>query len=99
MRIDPGPGGVSIWSPEIFGSPEASRAREFLARAFTVSEVESVELVRATQLGRIRFAALTNPRQILRKLARALGASREVPPSSGREPALSLVQPVDAGPL
>jgi cation transport ATPase len=76
-----------------------SRAREFLARAFSVSEVESVELVRATQFGRIRFAALANPRQILKKLGRALGAAHDVPPSSGVEPDLSLVRAVDAGPL
>jgi manganese/zinc-transporting P-type ATPase C len=96
MRIAPGADGVSIWSPEIFGSPQASRIQEFLERAFTVMEVESVELRRATHFGRIRFGAVANPRQLWKKLARALGAAPDAPPPSpGAERALA--RPSDAG--
>jgi cation transport ATPase len=46
--------------------------RDFLSRAFSVDEVEGVELRRATAFGRIRYGAVPNPSQIWKKLSRAL---------------------------
>jgi cation-transporting P-type ATPase C len=85
MRVAPGADGVSIWSPEIFGSPEASRVQDFLSRTFAVTEVKSVELRRASFFGRIRYGLVANPRQIWKKLSRALSAPGDVPPVSARD--------------
>ncbi len=83
MRIAPGSDGISIWSPEIFGTADAARIEEFVSRAFAVGEVRSVELRPHTHFGRIRFGAVTNPRHIWKKLSRALGAATDEPPLSG----------------
>ena len=72
MRVAPGGEAVSIWSAEIFGDEAASSVREFVARAFSVREVERVELRRAASFGRIWYGAVANPSQIWRKLSRAL---------------------------
>lgn len=79
MRIAPGTDGVSIWSPEIFGTSETSRLQEFLSRTFAVGEVESVELQPSTFFGRIRYRAASNPRRIWKKLSRALSESTDEP--------------------
>lgn len=93
LRIALGTDGVSIHSPELFGAGNHSRLRDFLARAFSVSEVEGVELRRATGLGRIHHGAVANPAQIWRKLSRVLSASREASLVSRRADAQ---RPVDA---
>jgi len=98
MRIAPATDGVSIWSSEIFGGAEASRVHDFLSRAFAVTEVESVELQRAKHFGRIRFQAVANPAQILKKLGRALRTPADAPPSSGGIEA-GLVRGIDTGQL
>lgn len=77
LRIALGSDGVSIHSPELFGAGDHAKVRDFLARTFSVSEVEGVELRRATGLGRIHHGAVANPADIWRKLSRVLGASRE----------------------
>jgi cation-transporting P-type ATPase C len=83
LRVAPGVDGVSIWSSEIFGDPAGSSVRDFLARAFSVKEVEGVELQRATSRGRICHAAVANPAQILKKLSRALRSVDGASPISG----------------
>jgi cation transport ATPase len=93
LRIALGSDGVSIHSPELFGAGDHSRVRDFLARTFSVSEVEGVELRRATGLGRIHHGAVANPSQIWRKLSRVLSASREASLVSRRAEAQ---RPVDA---
>jgi len=80
LRVALGTSGVSIWSSEIFGGREPSRVREFLARAFAVSEVEAIDLQRAAAFGRIRYSDAVNPAQIWRKLSRALSAPDDVAP-------------------
>ncbi len=97
MRIEPGQSGVSIWSPEIFGSTEATRIQEFLSRTFAVTEVESVELQRATHFGRIRYASAASPRQIWKKLSRALTSVSDAP--AGAETESGVVRRIDAGSL
>lgn len=77
LRIALNTDGVSIWSSEIFDSPEPSRVREFLARAFAVQEIEGVELRRAKAFGRIRHGSNANRGQVWRKLSRALSALAE----------------------
>jgi cation transport ATPase len=72
LRVALGADGVSIWSREIFGSNEPSRVRDFLARAFAVSEVEAVELRRTKGFGRIRYSATGNPALVWKKLSRVL---------------------------
>jgi cation-transporting P-type ATPase C len=85
MRVAPSADGVSIWSAELFGSSEVSRIQDFLSRTFAVAEVQSVELRRATSFGRIRFGAVASPRQLWKKLGRALSGASDVPPSSATE--------------
>jgi cation transport ATPase len=74
LRVAPGPDGVSIWSSEIFGTGDALRVREFLLRAFSVSEVRRVELQRGKSYGRIQYAAVNSPGPIWKKLSAALKA-------------------------
>ena len=69
LRIAPGADGVSIWSAEIFGDDTAARLRDFLARAFSVREVETVELRRKHAFGRIRYGSVVQPAQIWKKLS------------------------------
>jgi cation transport ATPase len=83
LRVAPSGNGVSIWSSEIFGDPSASSVRDFLARAFSVTEVESVELQRATSCGRIYHGAVANRAQIWKKLGRALRSVDGASPISG----------------
>ncbi|HET6332461.1 MAG TPA: hypothetical protein VFG30_04580 [Polyangiales bacterium] len=86
LRVTPSADGVSIWSSEIFGDPQAARLRDFLSRAFSVDEVQGVELRRATAFGRIRYGAVPNPGQIWKKLSRAL-TSEDDALSSAKRPA------------
>lgn len=72
LRIAPGGAGVSIWSAAIFGAAAAPSLREFVARAFSVPEVERVELRRAASFGRISYGKAANPAQIWRKLSQVL---------------------------
>ncbi|MET0343577.1 MAG: ATPase [Polyangiales bacterium] len=72
LRVVPSAAGVSIWSAEIFGDSEASGIRDFLSRAFSVGEVQGVELRRAKAFGRIHYAKVGNPARIWRKLSLAL---------------------------
>ncbi|WP_020181433.1 HAD family hydrolase [Methylopila sp. M107] len=72
LRIAPGADGVSIWSADLFAEPGAARLREFLARAFAVDEVQSVEVRRAAAFGRVRYGAAANPAGVWRKLGAAL---------------------------
>src|SRR5688572_10022357 len=83
LRVAPGAKGVSIWSSEIFGDAEASRVRDFLSRAFSVREVEGVELRRAASFGRIRYKT-GNPAQIWKQLSRALSGPHAS--ATGSEP-------------
>jgi len=85
LRVAPGADGVSIWSSEIFGDTEVARVREFLARAFSVGEVDGVELQRATAFGRIRYSAANNPAQIWKKLSRALSSPLDVDSDAGAD--------------
>jgi cation transport ATPase len=79
MRVAPDAGGISIWSPEIFGDRDTARIQDFLARAFAVGEVERVELRRQKEFGRIHYRAVANPRRIWKKLSRALGQAADAP--------------------
>lgn len=72
LRVAPTADGVSIWSDEIFGDPRSSSVREFLARAFSVPEVQRVELRRAAAFGRIRFGTAERPAQLWKKIGDAL---------------------------
>lgn len=94
LRVAPAADGVSIWSSEIFGDAEASRVREFLSRAFSVREVEGVELRRAAAFGHIRFGAAANPAQIWRKLSRALSSREDAPTSAVKD---APARRIDAG--
>lgn len=78
LRIAPGADGVSIWSSELFGDAEPARLRDFLSRAFSVHEVERVELRRAKASGRICFRNVENPANVWRKLSQALRTVVEV---------------------
>jgi manganese/zinc-transporting P-type ATPase C len=101
LRVALGADGVSIWSSEIFGDSQSPRLRDFLSRAFSVQEVEGVELRRAKSFGRIRYGSLRNPAQVWRKLSRALGAPASGDGISSAEsdlgPGPGLVRRVDAG--
>ncbi len=77
LRVALGAGGVSIWSSEIFGDSSADRVRDFLTRAFSVREVEGVELRRAKAFGRIRYPSSSNPAQVWKKLSLALGGGTD----------------------
>ena len=103
LRVVPGADGVSIWSEEIFQA-DASALREFLVRAFSVSEVEGVDLRRAASFGRIRYAGAKSPANIWRKLSRALrgepvktngGPKAPAPPRALDASALYLEGPAD----
>src|SRR4051812_9254429 len=75
LRVALAPDSVSIWSSEIFGDSGSARVRAFLERAFAVREGETVELRRASSLGRIGYGAVTNPPPIWEKLSQALRGS------------------------
>lgn len=87
LRVASSSDGVSIWSTEIFRDTEAPRLREFLARAFSVQEVDQVELRRTKSFGRIRFGRTKDRASIMRKLGRALrgltGLDSENEPGGG----------------
>ncbi|MEY4511340.1 MAG: hypothetical protein RLZZ450_3462, partial [Pseudomonadota bacterium] len=85
LRITPGADGVSIWSAELFGDVEPARLRDFLARAFSVQEVDRVELRRTKASGRICYRNAANPAQIWRKLSEALRAVDAPSTSTKRE--------------
>lgn len=70
LKIAVGPEGVSIWSHSLFGP--GGPQREFLARAFAVPEVTSVELRHSTGFGKIGYAAARDPAPIWRRLSQAL---------------------------
>jgi manganese/zinc-transporting P-type ATPase C len=72
VRIAPGSHGVSIWSPALFANPAGANSRQFLARAFTVEEVASVEIRKADAFGRIHYRSTTEASGIWRKLSQAL---------------------------
>jgi cation-transporting P-type ATPase C len=78
LRVAPVADGVAISSSEIFGEAAGSQLREFLARAFSVEEVQRVELRRSSGIGRISFGAVTEPASIWKKLSRALRAHGSV---------------------
>src|SRR5690349_10850575 len=75
LRARLGTDGVEIWSPEIFGAADSVGVRSFVARAFTVGEVERVELRRSDASGRIFYGAAPNPAAIWRKLSRVFGTA------------------------
>ncbi|MFD1702533.1 ATPase [Methylopila henanensis] len=75
LRISPGAGGVSIWSEELFGAPDAHRLRDFIARAFSVEDVARLEIRSADAYGRIAYAPTAAPEGVWRKLAQALRRS------------------------
>ncbi len=95
MRIAPSADGVSIWSAEIFGGQQADRVHEFLSRTFLVAEVDSVELRRAKEFGRIHHRAVANPRRIWKKLSRVLSQLTDSPSPSEAE--VGPVRGVDVG--
>jgi len=72
LRVEPGPNSVQIWSQQIFSGSEPNTLREFLARAFSVEEVEGFELQPSAAYGRIRYRARSSPASIWKKLSRAL---------------------------
>lgn len=85
LRMAVTDGGVSIWSAELFGHEQPTRARDFLARAFAVPEVELVELRRASAFGRIRYAA-ASPSSVLKKLGLVLRSTANGSQGSEAEP-------------
>ena len=85
LRVAPGADGVSIWSSEIFRDAEGPRLRDFLARAFSVREVEGVELRRASSFGRIHYPSVKNPGQIWKKLGRVLRSAGDTSQIFGPE--------------
>jgi cation transport ATPase len=72
VRIAPGSAGVSIWSPALFADPAGPASRQFLARAFSVEEVASVEIRQADTFGRIQYQPTDEAPGIWRKLSQAL---------------------------
>jgi cation-transporting P-type ATPase C len=94
LRVTPSANGISIWSADIFGSPEAARLRTFLTRAFSVPEVEDIELRRAASFGRIRYAAAGDPSGIWKRLGRALRGQGDA--GSDAEQAIERFRAVDA---
>ena len=72
VRIAPGNEGVSIWSPALFADPSGPNSRQFLARAFSVQEVASVEIRKADAFGRIHYQSTAEAPGIWRKLSQAL---------------------------
>ena len=72
IRIAPGSEGVSIWSPALFANPAGSNSRQFLARAFSVEEVATVEIRREQAFGRIHYQSTDEAPGIWRKLSQAL---------------------------
>ncbi|MES1171620.1 MAG: ATPase [Bacteroidota bacterium] len=95
MRIALTTDGVSIWSAQLFERSATSQVQDFLSRIFSVEEVESVELERNRHFGRIRYAALANPRRIWRKLSRALKASSADPIATPRGQLAAQRQPLE----
>lgn len=89
LRIALSEEGVSIWSADIFG--EASRLREFLARAFSVAEVLDIELRRPSSFGRIRYRDRTDPARIWRELGRVLSAPARADLAAGAADGLGRV--------
>jgi manganese/zinc-transporting P-type ATPase C len=72
IRIAPGAEGVSIWSAALFADPAGPNSRQFLARAFSVEEVASVEIRREEAFGRIYYQSTAEAPGIWRKLSQAL---------------------------
>jgi cation transport ATPase len=72
LRVAPGPDSVQIWSQQIFGGAEPHTLREFLTRAFSVEEVEGVELQPTAAFGRLRYRKRSSPAAVWKKLSRAL---------------------------
>lgn len=95
LRIALGTDAVSIWSSAIFGGDEPARVRDFIARAFAVREVDNIEWRRKSSFGRIRYEAVANPKQIWRKLSRALNSPAGAPASAGDRDAAA--RRIDAG--
>lgn len=85
LRARVGADGVEVWSPEIFGAADSQAVRSFLARAFSVGEVERVELSRSAASGRIIHEAAADPSGIWRKLSRVFGAAAPAATAPGRE--------------
>src|SRR5262245_23011357 len=78
LRVALSASGVSVWSREIFAGQDAAPVRSFLARAFTVAEVERVEVRRSAAFGRIVHEVAPDPARIWRKLSRVLGSVEAV---------------------
>ena len=78
LRVAVSASGISVWSREIFAAGDATPVRTFLARAFTVAEVERVEVRRSAALGRILYDRAPDPARIWKKLGRVLGSGEAV---------------------
>ena len=74
-------------APRFLETASCLALRDFLARTFTVREVESVELRRAKAFGRVSYGAVRNPSQIWKKLSQALRRPSSKP-NAGDEPEL-----------
>ncbi|WP_244395990.1 ATPase [Beijerinckia indica] len=72
VRIVPGRQDLSIWSKTLFADSPDSLIREFLARVFSVEEVNEVEIQRRDAFGRLRYKRSADKAGIWRKLGRAL---------------------------
>lgn len=75
LRISPGAGGVSIWSQDLFGAPDAPRLRDFIARTFSVGDVATIDIRSADAFGRISYAPAAAPEGVWRRIAEALRAT------------------------
>jgi len=98
LRVEPGPNSVQIWSQQIFSGSEPTTLREFLARAFSVEEVERFELQPSAAYGRLRYRARTSPASIWKKLGRALrGLTASSNGSNGNGSAKAARESLDVG--
>lgn len=81
QRIVLGASNVSIWGFPLLQDTAEAELRDFLARAFSLPEVEAVELDRGRRLGRVRHAARGDLGGFWRRLGATLrvGASEEAP--------------------
>ncbi|QZO00501.1 hypothetical protein [Chenggangzhangella methanolivorans] len=77
LRIAPGAAGVSIWSEDLFSQPGSPRLRDFIASAFSVADVATVDIRAADAFGRIGYAPASAPESVWRRLAAALRRSAD----------------------
>ncbi|MFG1477827.1 ATPase [Xanthobacter sp. V4C-4] len=90
VQIAPGREGVSIWSEELLGGGADLPVRDFLARSFSVGEVERVELRADRSFGRISYARSGRAAEIWRQLARAFRRAAGAPALDLSDDALTL---------